>query len=133
MPIMLGGSHVSASPLTALNDPDVDFIIRGEGERPFVEFLKAFQSGAPLDRSRTWVSREKGAPVLNPLEENYGLDELPLADLSDLPVTGRYLVDEATPLLSIHLQELPPPVHILLGTPHLRKRISYAFGAQYHL
>jgi len=90
---MMGGSHVSASPLTALNDPDVDFIIRGEGERPFVEFLKAFQSGASLEQVPNLGFKKKGAPVLNPLETNYALDDLPLADLSDLPVT-RYLIDK---------------------------------------
>ena len=93
VPIMLGGSHVSASPLTALNDPDVDFIIRGEGERPFVEFLKAFQSGTSLEQVPNLGFKKKGAPVLNPLEDNYGLDEMPLANLSDLPVT-RYLIDK---------------------------------------
>ena len=36
---------MSASPLSVLKSPHVDYIIRGEGERPFVKFLKALQGG----------------------------------------------------------------------------------------
>lgn len=93
VPVILGGAHVSASPLSALSDPDVDFIIRGEGERPLVEFLKALQSGAALEGVPNLGFKKKGKPVLNSLQDNYGLDELPFADLSDLPVT-RYLIDK---------------------------------------
>lgn len=49
VPILVGGAHVSAAPLTVLSHPGGDFIIRGEGERPLVEFLSAWQGGQPLD------------------------------------------------------------------------------------
>jgi radical SAM superfamily enzyme YgiQ (UPF0313 family) len=84
VPIIMGGSHVSASPLSALNDPNVDFIIRGEGERPLVEFLKAYSSGASMERVPNLGFKREGRPVLNRLEENYPLDELPCPDFSDL-------------------------------------------------
>ncbi|MCJ7594510.1 MAG: cobalamin-dependent protein, partial [Desulfobacterales bacterium] len=93
VPIIMGGSHVSASPLSVLQDPDVDFIIRGEGERPFVEFLKAFQSGSPLEGVPNLGFKKNGNPILTPMKENYPLDELPFADLTDLD-TDRYLFDE---------------------------------------
>ncbi len=89
-PILMGGSHVSASPLAVLNDPRVDFIIRGEGERPLVEFLKAYASGASLDQVPNLEFKREGRAVLNPLEENYPLDELPSPDFSDLD-RDRYL------------------------------------------
>ena len=59
IPVLMGGSHVSAAPLSVLNDPSVDFIIRGEGERAFVEFLKACGDGSPSGHAcRTSGSKE---------------------------------------------------------------------------
>lgn len=88
--IITGGTHVSASPLSMLKDPNVDFIIRGEGERPFVEFLQAVESGGPLEGVPNLGFKRNGEPVLNPMGEPYSPEELPFADLSDLP-PDRYL------------------------------------------
>jgi radical SAM superfamily enzyme YgiQ (UPF0313 family) len=93
VPILMGGSHVSAAPLSMLSDPVVDFIIRGEGERPFVEFLKAREAGLPLDSVPNLGLKRNGEPVLNPVAENFPLDELPLADFSDLS-PDRYLFEK---------------------------------------
>ena len=41
VPILLGGSQISAMPEAMLAHPAVDLVISGEGERPFVELLKA--------------------------------------------------------------------------------------------
>ena len=92
IPILMGGSHVSAVPLSVLSDPNVDFIIRGEGEMPFVEFLRAWEAGLPLDSVPNLGFKRNGKPVLNPIAENFPLDELPLADFSDLP-PDRYLFE----------------------------------------
>src|SRR6266508_5976664 len=40
VPVLIGGSHASAAPASLLYSPHVDYIIRGEGEKPFVEFLR---------------------------------------------------------------------------------------------
>ncbi len=85
VPILMGGSHVSAFPMFVLRDPAVDFIIRGEGERPLVEFVRALQAGAPLEHVPNLGYRRNGEIVLNPMGEPYPLDQLPFADLSDLP------------------------------------------------
>ena len=92
LPILLGGSHVSAAPLSVLNDPSVDYIIRGEGERPFVEFLRAWEAGLPLNRVPNLGFKRDGAAILNPMAQNFPLDELPLADFSDLG-PDRYLFE----------------------------------------
>ncbi|RPJ18414.1 MAG: radical SAM protein, partial [Desulfobacteraceae bacterium] len=93
IPALMGGSHVSAAPLSVLNDSSVDFIIRGEGERPFVEFLKAWEAGHPLESVPNLGFKRNGEPVLNPMTENFPLDELPLADFSDLNL-DRYLFEK---------------------------------------
>ena len=48
VPILLGGSQVSAMPEHMLSHPAVDFVIQGEGEKPFVELLKALKNGGDL-------------------------------------------------------------------------------------
>jgi len=93
IPVLMGGSHVSAAPLSVLNDPSVDFIIRGEGERPFVEFLKAWEAGLPLDSVPNLGCKRSGEPILNLTTENFPLDELPVADFSDLH-PDRYLFEK---------------------------------------
>jgi radical SAM superfamily enzyme YgiQ (UPF0313 family) len=91
--VLIGGTHVSAAPLSVLNNPSVDFIVRGEGERPFIEFLKAWEAGLPLDSVPNLGFKRNGKPVLNPMVENFPLDDLPLADFSDLS-PDRYLFEK---------------------------------------
>ncbi len=93
VPVLMGGSHVSASPLYALEDPSVDFIIRGEGERPLVEFLKAYLAGQRFEDVPNLGFKRHGEPVLNPVEKNFPLQELPIADFSDLN-KSRYLFEK---------------------------------------
>ena len=93
VPILMGGSHVSAAPLSELSDPNVDFIVQGEGERPFVDFLRALEAGLPLEGVPNLGFKRNGESVLNPMAENFPLDELPPADLSDL-TPDRYLFEK---------------------------------------
>ncbi|MFO1464228.1 MAG: radical SAM protein [bacterium] len=83
VPILLGGSHVSADPLGMLGDPAVDFVIRGEGERPFLEFLRAWRSGADWARVPNLGWKRGGECLLNPMLENFPLDALPPPDFGD--------------------------------------------------
>ena len=93
VPILMGGSHISAAPLSALHDPSVDFIIRGEGERPFVEFLRAREASFELHSVPNLGFKENGNPILNPMADNFPLDDLPPADFADLS-PDRYLFEK---------------------------------------
>jgi radical SAM superfamily enzyme YgiQ (UPF0313 family) len=93
VPVLMGGSHVSASPLSVLKDRSVDFVIRGEGERPLVEFLKAYVAGGRLEDVPNLGFKRDGEPVLNPVERNFPFQDLPMADFSDLP-KDRYLYEK---------------------------------------
>jgi radical SAM superfamily enzyme YgiQ (UPF0313 family) len=125
VPILMGGSHASAAPLSVMSDPSVDFIIRGEGERPFVEFLKAIEAGLPLDRVPNIGFKRNGRSVLNPMAENFPLDELPIADFSDLS-PDRYLF-ERKPLCFITTSRGCPhqctfcSVHLTFGDKFRRR------------
>lgn len=89
-PIIVGGSHVSCAPEMMLADANVDFIIRGEGERPLVEFLKAWQQGRDPACVPNLGYKKGRELIFNDLAPNYSLDELPIPDLPDSE-TGRYL------------------------------------------
>jgi radical SAM superfamily enzyme YgiQ (UPF0313 family) len=124
-PILMGGSHVSAAPLSVLDDPSVDYIIRGEGERPFGEFLKALKEGLPLEGVPNLGFKQEGESVLNPIAEDLPLDELPLADFSDLS-PDRYLF-ERKPLCFITTSRGCPhqctfcSVHLTFGAKFRRR------------
>ncbi|EFK96092.1 Radical SAM domain protein [sediment metagenome] len=76
-----------------LSDPSVDFIIRGQGERPLVEFLRAWEARLPLESVPNLGFKRNGQLVLNPTAENFPLDDLPAADFSDLS-PNRYLFEK---------------------------------------
>jgi radical SAM superfamily enzyme YgiQ (UPF0313 family) len=82
--VIVGGSHASAAPAALLSSPHVDFVIRGEGERPFVEFLRVLRQQTSLERVPNLAYKKEDEFVLNQLGENYSIDELPFPDLSDL-------------------------------------------------
>jgi radical SAM superfamily enzyme YgiQ (UPF0313 family) len=89
-PIVLGGSHVSCAPEMMLADANVDFIIRGEGERPLVEFLQAWRQGHGYAEVPNLGYKKGGELLFNPVQPNYPMHELPIPDLPDQE-TGRYL------------------------------------------
>jgi radical SAM superfamily enzyme YgiQ (UPF0313 family) len=93
VPVFMGGPHVSALPLSALQDGNVDFVVRGEGERPFVELLRAFRGDMPLERVPNLGYKEGGRFLLNPVKKNFDFTSLPFPDLSDLQA-NRYLFEK---------------------------------------
>jgi radical SAM superfamily enzyme YgiQ (UPF0313 family) len=132
VPILMGGSHVSACPLRVLDHPDVDFIIRGEGERPLVEFLRAFESDRRYANIPNLGFKEDGRLTVNPLGRNYVLRDLPFADLSDLE-PGRYLYDGA-PLCFLTATRGCPhrcafcSVHLTFGGEFRRRRSEHVLS-----
>ena len=84
-PVVMGGSHVSAVPETVLAHPDVDFVIRGEGERPLVELLRCLQGRQGLADVPNLGYKHAGQLRFNVIEDNYAIDALPFPDLSDAP------------------------------------------------
>ncbi len=93
VPILLGGSQVSAMPSFMLSHPNVDLVIRGEGERPLVELLKALKNGRSLRKVPGLGFKKNGRLFLNSEAANFPVAELPCPDLSDLP-KDRYLFEK---------------------------------------
>jgi radical SAM superfamily enzyme YgiQ (UPF0313 family) len=84
VPVVIGGSHASAAPEAVLASPYVDYLIRGEGEKPLVELLRHLKGDAPIEHVPNLGYKQDGAMRFTPLADNYPIDELPHPDLSDL-------------------------------------------------
>jgi radical SAM superfamily enzyme YgiQ (UPF0313 family) len=89
VPVVMGGAHASAEPESLLSSPGVDYVIRGEGEKPLVELLRHLCGDAPIERVPNLVFKQNGRARSNPMNGNYPIDELPIPDLSDSS-PGRY-------------------------------------------
>jgi len=65
--ILLGGPEVSYNPDELLSNDFVDFIISGEGERPFAELLNALQNDSDLSKiSGLCYKAERGMVINSP-------------------------------------------------------------------
>jgi radical SAM superfamily enzyme YgiQ (UPF0313 family) len=131
VPVLLGGAHVSAAPELMLDHPSVDWIIRGEGERPLVELLRALLGGRGISGLPNLGFKKEGQIILNPVEKNYPFDEIPCADLSDLP-PERYLYDQKPLCFLITSRGCPHrcafcSVHLTFGPEYRRRRPETVF------
>src|SRR5688572_33057713 len=86
--VVIGGSHASAVPESLLGSPHVDYVIRGEGEKAFVEFLRHLIGQSPGKVIPDLAYKQAGEIVYNPIEDNFPIDELPFPDLSDLSLAA---------------------------------------------
>ena len=76
--VVLGGPHATLSTRTALDCPDIDVAVLGEGEMTLVELLKARENGAPLSEVAGLAYRRDGREAFTPSRTNMpDLDELP--------------------------------------------------------
>lgn len=90
LPIIAGGPHATTSPEQALAIRGLDYIVRGEGELTFMDFItRVLEQGADPGQVPGLGFRRDGAAVINPpREEIVDLDSLslPAYDLIDLPI-----------------------------------------------
>jgi len=83
-PVVVGGSHASAVPESLLSSPNVDYVIRGEGEKAFLEFLRCQRGQRRIEDVPNLAYKRAHEFVFNPLVDNFPIDELPFPDLSAL-------------------------------------------------
>lgn len=82
--IVVGGGQATCSPELMLANPSVDYVIRGEGEKPLVELVKAIVSDSSFEAIPGLGYKKENKIKLNPLGRNYPFDTLPCPDFSDL-------------------------------------------------
>ncbi len=83
IPVVMGGSHASAVPESLLSSRHVDYVIRGEGEKPLVELLRFLQGRKPIEEVPNLGYKKDGRFCFSPIGDNFSLDEMPFPDLSD--------------------------------------------------
>ncbi len=85
---VMGGQHFSLLDSESLTSfPEIDFIARGEGERTFVELIRALQGKGDLGRVDGLTFRKDDQVVRNPNREL-------IEDLDSLPYPAYHLVEE---------------------------------------
>lgn len=82
--IIWGGRHVNIYPTETINLPNVDYVMLGDGELQFVEFLKAFPNVDALKKVDGLVFKVEGKISMRPPQTITDLDSLafPARDLS---------------------------------------------------
>src|SRR5262245_36050449 len=93
-PVVIGGSHVSAAPQSLLSSPNVDYVIRGEGERAFVELLRFLKGELPIETVPGLGYKKNGGLVFNSIADNFDINHLPFPDLSDFSSSTYCLADK---------------------------------------
>lgn len=83
-PVMIGGPHVTIRPLETLAEPDIDFVVAGEGERTAVELVAALEAGGDGRDIVGLGHKADGVPTLNASRE-------PL-DVAQIGLPARHLL-----------------------------------------
>jgi radical SAM superfamily enzyme YgiQ (UPF0313 family) len=130
--VVMGGSHASAVPESLLASPNVDYVIRGEGERTFVEFLTYLKGEQTIDRVPSLAYRSRDEIVFNPIGDNFPIDELPFPDLSDLRSSNYELAGKPMTFM-ITSRSCPHKcsfcsVHTTFGIDYRRRSLENVLG-----
>lgn len=78
VPFVFGGIHATTLPEYVLSRPEVDYVIRGEGEEALLELVTALETGSDFRGVKNLGYKENGQVRLNPLRPL-------IADLDVLP------------------------------------------------
>jgi len=102
LPIVLGGSHVTALPEDALKIDGVKYVVIGEGEETFLELLMAVRNGGALSSIKGLAFKDKdGVPHVN-------LRRDLIEDLDSIPMPAR-------DRMPFHLYFSPPTKSLGMG------------------
>jgi len=81
VPIIWGGYHATMCVGDVLNEPSVDFAVRGEGEITFPELVRAIAGGSAFDAIPGLAFRDGSRRVITPARAQVdNLDSLPFPD-----------------------------------------------------
>jgi radical SAM superfamily enzyme YgiQ (UPF0313 family) len=126
--VVMGGSHASAVPESLLASPHVDYVIRGEGEKPLVEFLRCLINQSAVEQVANLAYKRDGGIIFNPIQDNFPIEELPIPDLSDFaPAT--YTLAGKPMTFMITSRSCPHKcsfcsVHTTFGTDYRRRSLE---------
>jgi radical SAM superfamily enzyme YgiQ (UPF0313 family) len=127
IPVVMGGSHASAVPDSLLASSHVDYVIRGEGEKPFVEFLRFLQGKMQIEDVPNLSHKRDGQFRFNAIGENFPMYELPFPDLHDFAPNAYTLAGKPMTFM-ITSRSCPHKcsfcsVHTTFGTDYRRRSL----------
>ncbi len=113
---VVGGQHFSALPGESLRAyPEIDAIVRGEGEQTLLELVQALSKGASPSGIAGISFRHGGETIHNP-------PRAPMLDLNDLPMPGYRFVEEIVSRYHFKMMAGPDAGYALIegsrGCPH---------------
>ncbi len=128
VPIVMGGPHVSEAPESVLSSPSVDYVIRGEGEKPLVELIKYLRGMGPLQDVPGLGYKTDDTIHLNSGKENYPIEQLPFPDLSNFSLS-RYQIARKPLTFIITSRGCPHQcsfcsVNMTFGNTHRRRSVN---------
>jgi len=92
LPLIWGGWHASFAAQQAMEDPRVDIVVRGMGERTFVEVVQAIETGDPLASIPGIHYRDRGTIASTPDRPPEDINNFP-PPTYDLIKPERYVVE----------------------------------------
>jgi anaerobic magnesium-protoporphyrin IX monomethyl ester cyclase len=78
MPVVWGGVHATLLPKQTLENPSIDIVVIGEGEKVFLNLLRELELRKSLDTVKGIVFKKHGLFVQTEAEETVDLDLLPI-------------------------------------------------------
>ena len=85
--IVLGGPHVHLFSEETINLDNVDFVIKGEGEKPFFNLLEVLEGKGSFDSIYGLVYKKDNQVIDNPVADLIeNLDDVPFPDRALLPI-----------------------------------------------
>lgn len=98
--VVLGGYIPTLIYRDILNHKCFDFIVVNEGEKTFLDLLRAFDKDKEIDNIANLAFRKKGEIVLTEPSVIEDLDEVAFADFSDLDKESYFAPDAVVPILT---------------------------------
>ncbi len=87
VPVVLGGPHPAMVPMDTIQNEDVDFVVRGEGEYTMLELLRCLEQGEGFESVKGLTFKKEGRIFENPPRELIeDLDSLPWPAFHLLPI-----------------------------------------------
>lgn len=91
--VCVGGQHVTLYPDETLGLEGVDYVVHGEGERPFVRLVEALRAGGDQAALRRTLREIKGLGFHDEDGPRIHREQEKLTDLDQLPHPARHLID----------------------------------------
>ncbi|MBF0343303.1 MAG: B12-binding domain-containing radical SAM protein [Nitrospirae bacterium] len=77
VPIIWGGSHPSVCPHDTINDPHIDYVVKGQGEVPFKRLLECLIEGKSAENIPGLTLKKNGEMIDNPIETPKNVNDFP--------------------------------------------------------